>query len=176
VSVELPPRATASDRRAEVALPDDLAARQRAIPRRLAGRPTTAIGAAGGRSAVWFRQGWGRSLEAGPEGLDGRTRANHHGAQRIPPELERAILSGRRRRQAHATPATRSCLIGAPAILAELKGLGVGRRDGVGGDLPAEQLGEVPGAGLGLGPGQGDVGLRLRGRMGSLRHCSILVG
>jgi hypothetical protein len=45
--------------------------------------------------------------------------------QRIPPELERAILSVRRRLQAHATPATRYCLIGAPAILAELKSLGV---------------------------------------------------
>src|SRR6516225_7892735 len=31
----------------------------------------------------------------------------------------------RRRLQAHATPATRYCLIGAAAILAELKGLGV---------------------------------------------------
>src|SRR5262249_13596419 len=71
------------------------------------------------------RKGWGRYLEAGPEGLDDLTRANHHVAQRIPPELERAILSVRRRLQAHATPATRYCLIGATAILAEPKGLGV---------------------------------------------------
>jgi len=67
----------------------------------------------------------GRYLEAGPEGLFDLTRANHHVAQRIPPELERAILSVRRRLQAHATPATRYSLIGAPAILAELKSLGV---------------------------------------------------
>ena len=46
-------------------------------------------------------------------------------AQRIPPELERVILSIRRRLQAHATPATRYCLIGATAIRAELKALGV---------------------------------------------------
>jgi putative transposase len=104
---------------------DELAARHRAITLRLAGRPTKAICAAVGRSEVWFRKWWGRYLEAGPEGLYDLTRANHHVAQRIPPELERAILSVRRRLQAHATPATRYCLIGATAILAELKGLGV---------------------------------------------------
>jgi putative transposase len=87
---------------------DELAARQRAITLRLAGRPTKAICAAVGRSEVWFRKWWGRYLEAGPEGLYDLTRANHHVAQRIPPELERAILSVRRRLQAHATgpPAT----------------------------------------------------------------------
>src|SRR6185436_13025577 len=40
-------------------------------------------------------------------------------------ELERAILTVRRRLQAHATPATRYSLIGATAILAELKALGL---------------------------------------------------
>ena len=84
--VELPPRATASGRLAEVALHDELAARQRAITLRLAGRPTKAICAAVGRSEVWFRKWWGRYLEAGPEGLYDLTRANHHVAQRIPPE------------------------------------------------------------------------------------------
>jgi putative transposase len=123
--VELPPRATANDRRAAVARHDELAARHRAITLRLAGRPTRAICAAVGRSEVWFRKWWGRSPEAGPEGLDDLTRANRHVAQRIAPEPERAILSVRRRLQAHATPATRSCLLGATAILAELKSLGV---------------------------------------------------
>jgi transposase InsO family protein len=104
---------------------DELAARHRAITLRLAGRPVKAICAAVGRSEVWFRKWWGRYLEAGPEGLFDLTRANHHVAQRIPPELERAILSVRRRLQARATPATRYSLIGAPAILAELKSLGV---------------------------------------------------
>jgi hypothetical protein len=104
---------------------DELAARHRAITLRLAGRTVKAICAAVGRSEVWFRKWWGRYLEAGPEGLYDLTRANHHVAQRIPPELERAILSVRRRLQAHATPATRYSLIGAPAILAELKSLGV---------------------------------------------------
>jgi hypothetical protein len=39
--------------------------------------------------------------------------------------LERAILSVRRRLQAHATPATRYSLIGAPAVLGELQALGI---------------------------------------------------
>ena len=103
---------------------DELAARHRAITLRLAGRSVKAICAAVGRSEVWFRKWWGRYLEAGPEGLYDRTRANHHVAQRITPELERTILSIRRRLQAHATPASRYSLIGAPAILAELKSLG----------------------------------------------------
>jgi transposase InsO family protein len=64
-------------------------------------------------------------LEIGPEGLYDLTRANHHVAQRIPPELERTILSIRRRLQAHASPATRYSLTGAATILAELKTLDI---------------------------------------------------
>src|SRR3954469_4182746 len=104
---------------------DELAAPHRAITLRLAGRPTNAICASVGRSEVWFRKWWGRYLEAGPEGLYDLTRANHHVPQRIAPEPEPPILSVRRRLQAHATPATRYSLIGAQAILAELKALGV---------------------------------------------------
>jgi len=104
---------------------DELAARHRAITLRLEGRPVQAICAAVGRSEVWFHKWWGRYLEAGPDGLYDLTRANHHVAQHISPELERAILSIRRRLQAHATPATRYSLIGAPIILAELKALGI---------------------------------------------------
>ena len=104
---------------------DELALRQRAISLRLAGRPVKHICAALGRSETWFHKWWGRYLQAGPEGLYDLTRAHHHVAQRIPPELERTILSIRRRLQAHATPTTRYSLIGAQAILAELKALGV---------------------------------------------------
>ncbi len=104
---------------------DELAARQRAITLRLAGRPVKAICAAVGRSEVWFHKLWNRYLEAGPDGLYDVTRANHHVAQHISPELERAILSIRRRLQAHATPATRYSLIGAPVIHAELQALGI---------------------------------------------------
>src|SRR5262249_24463500 len=48
-----------------------------------------------------------------------------HVAQQIPPELERAILSIRRRLQARAMPATRYALIGGTAIRAELTALGI---------------------------------------------------
>jgi len=104
---------------------DELAARHRAITLRLAGRPVQAVCAAVGRSKCWFHKWWGRYLQAGPEGLYDLTRANHHVAQRIPPELERAILAIRRRLQAHAAPATRYSLTGASAIRAELKALGI---------------------------------------------------
>ena len=97
---------------------DELAARHRAITLRLAGRPVKAICAAVGRTEVWFHKWWRRYLEDGPDGLYDLTRARHV-APRISPELERAILSVRRRLQAHATPATRYCLIGATAILAD---------------------------------------------------------
>jgi putative transposase len=104
---------------------DELAARHRAITLRLAGQLVKAICAAVGRSEVWFHKWWSRYLEAGPEGLYDLTRANHHVAQHLPPELERTILSIRRRLQAHASPAPRYSLIGAPVILAELKSLGI---------------------------------------------------
>jgi len=104
---------------------DELSARHRAITLRLAGRPVKALCAAVGRSEVWFHKWWARYLEAGADGLYDLTRANHHIVQRISPELERTILSIRRRLQAHATPATRYSLTGATAILAELKALGV---------------------------------------------------
>jgi transposase InsO family protein len=104
---------------------DELSARQRAISLRLAGRSVKQICSALGRTEAWFHKWWRRYLEAGPDGLYDLTRANHHVAQRIPPELERTILSIRRRLQAHASPATRYRLIGATAILAELKSLGI---------------------------------------------------
>jgi hypothetical protein len=103
---------------------DEFTARQRAIHLRLAGRSVQSICSALGRGKAWFCKWWGRYVQAGPEGLYDLTRANHHVAQRIPPELERAILSVRRRLQAHASPATRYSLIGATAIRAELKALG----------------------------------------------------
>jgi putative transposase len=104
---------------------DELSARHRAITLRLAGRSVKAICAAVGRTDRWFRKWWRRYLEIGPEGLYDLTRANHHVAQRIPPELERTVLSIRRRLQAHASPATRYSLTGAATILAELKTLDI---------------------------------------------------
>ena len=104
---------------------DEFTARQRAIALRLSGRPVQFICQALGRSTFWFHKWWRRYLAEGAEGLYDLTHATHHVAQRIAPELERAILSIRRRLQAHATPATRYRLIGAAAILAELKALDV---------------------------------------------------
>ncbi|HMB06802.1 MAG TPA: helix-turn-helix domain-containing protein [Isosphaeraceae bacterium] len=104
---------------------DELAARHRVISLRLAGQPVKQICSALGRSEAWFHKWWGRYLQAGPDGLYDLTRARHHVAQGVSPELERAILSIRRRLQAHAAPATRYSLTGAPAIRAELKALGI---------------------------------------------------
>jgi putative transposase len=104
---------------------DELTARQRAISLRLAGRPVTHICSALGRSEAWFHKWWGRYLQDGPEGLYDLTRAHHQVTQRLSPELERTILSIRRRLQAHAAPATRYSLTGATAIRAELKVLGI---------------------------------------------------
>jgi putative transposase len=103
---------------------DEFTARQRAITLRLAGRPVKYICQALGRTKAWLCKWWRRYLELGSDGLYDLTRARHV-VQRIPPDLERTILAVRRRLQAHAVPATRYRLIGAPAILAELKSLGI---------------------------------------------------
>jgi hypothetical protein len=103
---------------------DEVTARQRAITLRRAGRPVQLICRTLGRTEAWFHKWWRRYLECGADGLYDLTRARHV-AQRIPPELEKAILSVRRRLQAHAVPATRYRLIGATAILAELKALNI---------------------------------------------------
>jgi putative transposase len=104
---------------------DEFTARQRAIALRLSGRSVQSICQALSRSQRWFNKWWRRYLESGTEGLYDLTHANHQVAQRIAPELERTILSIRRRLQAHATPATRYRLIGATAIRAELKALDI---------------------------------------------------
>src|SRR5262249_4707340 len=89
------------------------------------GRAVKDICQALGRSEFWFHKWWRRYLQAGVEGLYDLTHATRHVAQRIAPELERTVLSIRRRLQAHATPATRYSLTGAAAILAELQALGI---------------------------------------------------
>jgi hypothetical protein len=102
---------------------DEFSARQRAITLRLAGRSVKEICQALHRSVVWFHKWWRRYLALGVEGLFDLTHANHHVARRIPPELERTILSIRRRLEGHTGPGARYRLIGASAILAELKAL-----------------------------------------------------
>src|SRR5512135_109442 len=104
---------------------DEFTARQRAITLRLAGQPVQQICSALARSEAWFHKWWRRYLAFGVEGLYDLTRACRHVARRIPPELERAILSIRRRLEAHAPPGNNYHLSGASAILAELKALDV---------------------------------------------------
>src|SRR5260370_8386886 len=87
---------------------DEFTARQRAITLRLGGRPVKDICHALGRSEFWFHKWWRRYLESGAEGLYDLTRATHHVAQRIPPELERTILSIPQRLQPNASPSTRT--------------------------------------------------------------------
>jgi hypothetical protein len=100
---------------------DGLTTRRRAIGLRLAGRPLKQIGAIPSRGATWSHKWWHRYRAAGPEGLYDSTPARSHAARRIRPELERTILSVRRRLQPHASPAARYSLIGAATIRAELK-------------------------------------------------------
>jgi hypothetical protein len=83
---------------------DEFTARQRAITLRLAGRPVKQICSALGRSEAWCHKWWRRYLAFGVEGLYELTRTSRHVARRIPPELERTILSIRRRLEAHAPP------------------------------------------------------------------------
>ena len=102
---------------------DEFTARQRAITLRLAGRSVKQVCHAVGRTKAWFHKWWRRYLAFGADGLFDLTRANRHVAARIPPELERTILSIRRRLEGHAGPGARYRLVGASAILAELKAL-----------------------------------------------------
>ncbi len=97
--------------------------RHQAILMRLAGQSVEQICRSLGRSKEWFRRWWNRYLEYGPDGLFDHTRANHQMARRIPPELERTILTIRRRLEGRTRPGMRYGLIGASAILAELKAL-----------------------------------------------------
>lgn len=97
--------------------------RHQAILMRLAGQSVEQICHSLGRSKEWVRRWWSRYLEHGPDGLFDHTRANHQVARRISPELERTILTIRRRLEARTRPGTRYSLIGATAILAELQAL-----------------------------------------------------
>src|SRR5439155_22986396 len=87
--LQRPPQATARGRTAADAMNDECSARQRAISLRLAGRPVKLLCSVPGRGEARFHKWWRRYLEVGPEGLYDRTRANHHVAQHLAPELER---------------------------------------------------------------------------------------
>ncbi len=101
---------------------DELADRQLAIKLRLTGQSVDQICRVLRRSRTWFQRWWRRYRAMGPDGLFELTRTNDH-ARQLPPELERAVLSIRRRLESRVHPGTRYSLIGAQSILAELEAL-----------------------------------------------------
>ncbi len=103
---------------------DELSLRHQAIRMRLAGESVLLICRTLQRSTVWFHKWWQRYLELGTEGLYDLTRANHQVVNRTPPQIERIVLSIRRRLAAHATPQTRYAFVGAATIQTELRALG----------------------------------------------------
>ncbi len=103
---------------------DDFSDRHQAIKLRLARYAVDYICQTLGRSREWFHLWWRRYQAMGVEGLYDLTRANHQ-PPRISPDLERSILSIRRRLESQQHPQTRYSLIGAGSILAELKALHV---------------------------------------------------
>jgi transposase InsO family protein len=101
---------------------DEFSDRHQAIRLRLAGQPVAHICQALGRSRVWFHTWWRRYQALGVTGLFDLTRATHQ-PPRLAPDLERTILNIRRRLESQVHPQTRYSLIGASAILGELKAL-----------------------------------------------------
>ncbi len=103
---------------------NELLDRQQAIRLRLAGESVATISHTLQRSPAWVVKWWHRYLNAGGDGLYDLSRAHVTLVNRIPMQLERAILGIRRRLVAHAAPHVRYALIGAPTIATELKALG----------------------------------------------------
>jgi len=104
---------------------DEYNDRHQAIKMRLAGQSVTQICDALGRSREWFYKWWRRYLAHGADGLYDLTRANRQVTRRISPEIERTIITIRKRLEARAHPGTRYVLIGGSAIRAEMQALNV---------------------------------------------------
>jgi hypothetical protein len=119
---------------------DEFSDRRQAIRLRLAGQPVDHICQALGRSRVWFHTWWRRYQALGVTGLFDLTRATHQ-PPRLAPDLERTTRSVniRRRLESQVHPQTRYRLIGASAILGELKGLHTRS-----GPLPCERTTPAP--------------------------------
>lgn len=103
---------------------NELSDRQAAIRLRLAGEHIEDICHTVKRSKPWFNRWWKRYLMLGPEGLYDLTRANQRVVNRMPPHIERAVISIRRRLAAREIPQSRYSLVGAPQIRSELETLG----------------------------------------------------
>jgi hypothetical protein len=91
----------------EAKMNNELTDRQFAIQWRLADEPVEAICHRLKRSEKWFHKWWQRYVAEGPDGLYDLSRAPQTVVDRIPPHVERTIVSIRRRLEAHATPETR---------------------------------------------------------------------
>lgn len=103
--------AIASDLQTEVTMDNELSDRQQAIKLRLAGRSVEEICQMVGHPTSWFHMWWRRYRALGP----------NVPPRRISPELERMIVSIRRRLASQTHPGTRYSLIGASSIVAELQ-------------------------------------------------------
>ena len=101
---------------------DEFSDRHQAIKRRLAGQSVEIICHDLERSREWFHTWWRRYQALGADGLYDTTRARCQ-TSLISPELERTILTIRKRLEASHHPQTRYALIGASAIQAELEAL-----------------------------------------------------
>ncbi len=122
--LQLPRVAAVQGHPTEVTVKDEFSDRHQAIKLRLAGHSVEYICQTLGRSREWFHTWWRRYQAMGVAGLYDQTRANHQ-PPRIPPDVERTILNIRLRLESQQHPQTRYSLIGASAILAELKALRV---------------------------------------------------
>jgi transposase InsO family protein len=101
---------------------DEFSDRHQAIKLRLAGQSVEVICQTLERSREWFHTWWRRYQALGAAGLYDLTRARQRTAL-ISPEMERTILTIRKRLESTYHPQTRYALIGASAIQAELKAL-----------------------------------------------------
>jgi putative transposase len=110
---------------------NELTDRQMAVRLRLAGQEIDVICYRLDRSRAWFGKWWSRYVAQGPDGLYDLSRAPRAVIDQLPPDVERMIVSIRRRLEAHATPDTRYQRIGAPTIQAELQALQVTPRPGL---------------------------------------------
>jgi transposase InsO family protein len=103
---------------------DEFSDRHQAIKMRLAGQSVEVICQTLERSREWFHTWWRRYRAMGVEGLYDLTRARQS-TSLISPEMERTILSIRKRLESTYHPQTRYALIGASAIQTELKSLNI---------------------------------------------------
>jgi putative transposase len=101
---------------------DEFSDRHQAIKMRLAGQSVEVICQTLERSREWFHTWWRRYQAMGAAGLYDLTCARQRSAL-ISPEMERTILTIRKRLESTYHPQTRYALIGASAIQNELKAL-----------------------------------------------------